>query len=102
MRGRLWDKDWFEDPVWRKERISAINIHFITAFLDRYVKDDSSRDAYLDVRTPDSDEGVWPAQPALPYDAYSPSAGAFTVWKGFQRNHATGLQLLKAAPAPAD
>lgn len=102
MRGRLWDKDWFEDPVWRKERISAINVHFITAFLDRYVKADTSRDAYLDVRTPDSDEGVWPAQPSLPYDAYSPSDGAITVWKGFQRNHAAGLQLLKAAPGEAD
>jgi len=98
MRGRLWDKDWFEDPVWRKERISAINVHFITAFLDRYVKDDPSRDAYLHVRTPDSDEGVWPAQPPLPYDAYSPSDGAITVWKGFQRNHAAGLQLLEAVP----
>jgi len=20
MRGRLWDQDWFEDPVWRKDR----------------------------------------------------------------------------------
>jgi predicted dienelactone hydrolase len=101
MRGRLWDEDWFEDPVWRKERISAINVHFITAFLERYVKDDVSRDAYLDVRTPDSDDGVWPAQSSLPYDAYSPSDGVVTVWKGFQRNHAAGLQLLKAAPAEA-
>lgn len=102
MRGRLWDQDWFEDPVWRKERISAINMHFITAFLDRYVKADTSRDTYLDVRTPDSDDGVWPAQPSLPYNAYSPSDGAITVWKGFQRNHAAGLQLLNAAPAEAD
>jgi predicted dienelactone hydrolase len=101
MRARLWDVDWFEDPVWRKERISAINVHFITAFLDRYVKDDASRNAYLDVRTPDSDDGVWPAQPSLPYDAYSPSDGAITVWKGFQRNHAAGLQLLKGAPIAA-
>ncbi len=101
MRGRLWDKDWFEDPVWRKERISGINVHFITAFLDRYVKGDTSRDAYLNVRTPDSDDGVWPAQPSLPYDAYSPSDGAITVWKGFQRNHAAGLQLLEAAPTEA-
>jgi predicted dienelactone hydrolase len=101
MRGRLWDEDWFEDPVWRKERISAINVHFITAFLERYVKDDASGDAYLDVRTPDSDDGVWPAQSSLPYDAYSPSDSAVTVWKGFQRNHAAGLQLLKAAPAEA-
>jgi hypothetical protein len=99
MRERLWDEDWFEDPVWRKERICAIELHFITAFLDRYVKDDASRQSYLDVRTPDSDDGVWPPQNKLPYDAYSPSDNNITVWKGFQRNHAAGLQLLAAPPS---
>ena len=48
MRQRLWDLDWFEDPVWRQDRIVGINLHFITAFLDRYVKDDASRASYLD------------------------------------------------------
>jgi predicted dienelactone hydrolase len=96
MRSHLWDEDWFEDPVWRKERVSAINAHFITAFLDLYVKGDVSRRAYLDVQTPDSDDGVWPQTSALPYGAYSPSDANITVWKGFQRNHATGLQLLRA------
>jgi predicted dienelactone hydrolase len=100
MRGRLWDEDWFEDPVWRKERISAINVHFITAFLDRYVKGDVSRAAYLEVQTPESDAGVWSAQSALPYGSYSPSDSNITVWKGFQRNHAAGLELLGAAAQP--
>jgi len=54
------DQDWFEDPVWRKERINAINAHFITAFLDRYLKNDESRAAYLDVAVAESDAGVWP------------------------------------------
>lgn len=98
MRSHLWDEDWFEDPVWRKERVSAINAHFITAFLDLYIKGDRGRAAYLDVRTPDSDSGVWPQVNGLPYGAYSPSDSSITVWKGFQRNHATGLQLLKATP----
>lgn len=97
MRRRLWDEDWFEDPVWRKERISAINTHFITAFLDRYVKGNESRAAYLDVAVPESSAGVWPAGTAkLDYDAYSPGTGGITVWKGFQRNHAAGLELLQA------
>jgi predicted dienelactone hydrolase len=100
MRSRLWDQDWFEDPVWRKDRISAINAHFITAFLDRYVKGDASRAAYLDVRTPDSDEGVWPEQSSAPYGALSPSDTNITVWKGFQRNHSSGLQLLSGAAQP--
>jgi hypothetical protein len=101
MRCHLWDEDWFEDPVWRKERVSAINVHFITAFLDRYVKGDTTREAYLDVKTPDGDDGVWPPQSSLPYGAYSPSDANITVWKGFQRNHATGLQLLRAAAGQA-
>jgi len=96
MRQLLWDQDWFEDPVWRKERINAINAHFITAFLDRYVKGDESRDAYLNVAVGESAAGVWPATPPLPYDAYSPGTADITVWKGFQRNHATGLELLQA------
>lgn len=101
MRQLLWDQDWFEDPVWRKDRITAINAHFISAFLDRYVKGDESRDAYLNVPVTESAAGAWPAEtPAPAYDAYSPGAGAVTVWKGFQRNHATGLELLQAQAMP--
>jgi predicted dienelactone hydrolase len=97
MRQRLWDQDWFEDPVWRKQRINAINAHFITAFLDRYVKDDESREAYLDLPVAESDGGVWPnTVPPLAYDAYSPGTPDVTVWKGFQRNHAAGLEFLQA------
>jgi predicted dienelactone hydrolase len=97
MRKTLWDQDWFEDPVWRKDRINAINVHFITAFLDRYVKGDERRAAYLDVPVTESAAGVWPAAaPPLAYDAYSPGAAEITVWKGFQRNHAAGLELLQA------
>ncbi len=98
MRQRLWDQDWFEDPVWRKERINAINAHFITAFLDLYLKDDTGRAAYLDVAKPESSDGVWPTTTAGPYAAYSPGTGDATLWKGFQRGHATGLELLQAQP----
>jgi predicted dienelactone hydrolase len=97
MRNKLWDQDWFEDPVWRKDRINAINAHFITAFLDLYVKDDASRAAYLDVPLAESAAGVWPAATPPPaYDAYSPGTAGITVWKGFQNNHASGLELLQA------
>ena len=97
MRQQLWDQDWFEDPVWRKDRINAINAHFITAFLDRYVKGDASRDAYLNVPVSQSADGVWPATPPpSAYDAYSPGTANISVWKGFQRNHATGLEFLQA------
>jgi predicted dienelactone hydrolase len=104
MRKRLWDQDWFEDPVWRKERLNAINAHFITAFLDRYVKGDETRSAYLDVPVAESSDGVWPAPPAPAappaYDAYSPGPPQATLWKGFQQRHAEGLELLHAPAAP--
>jgi predicted dienelactone hydrolase len=98
MRHRLWDFDWFEDPVWRQDRIVGVNLHFITAFLDRYVKDDESRAAYLDGLIPDSSRGEWPASAGTPYATYSPGGDGITVWKGFQRQHAEGLEMLQAAP----
>jgi predicted dienelactone hydrolase len=98
MQGRLWDLDWFEDPVWSARRIVGINLHFVTAFLDRYVKDDASRSAYLDGLIPQSSAGEWPAEAAGAYGAYSSGATGITSWKGFQRQHAERLEFLHAAP----
>ena len=77
--GNFAARAFFEEPVWRKERIGAINQHFITAFLDLYLKGDESRRAYLD-----------------------------TSWKGFQKRWSVGLELhhhiagQPAAPAAPD
>jgi predicted dienelactone hydrolase len=100
MRAHLWDQDWFADPVWNKARLNAIEAHFITAFLNRYLKREEGFSSYLNVPVAESADGVWPAStPPLPYDAYSPATGDITVWKGFQRKHAEGLELLQAAPS---
>jgi predicted dienelactone hydrolase len=101
MRRKLWDFEWFEDPVWRKERIIGVNLHLITAFLDRFVKDDASRSAYLDVPVADSALGQWAAPSNAAYDAVSPGGSGVTLWKGFQRRHAEGLELLRAAAQPS-
>src|SRR6202789_3488032 len=105
MRKRLWDQEWFQDPVWRAERVNEINAHFITAFLDRYVKGDESRAAYLDTPVTKSAEGAWPAavpgSPPTPYDAYSPGSPGITVWKGFQRTEAAGLEMLRSGTGPS-
>ncbi len=93
MRGRLWDLDWWEDPVWRKERVIGIELHFITAFLDRYVRGDPAANAYLDVPSPVSNNGAWPAEPGQSYAALSPGVPPSTIWKGFQRAHSAGLEL---------
>ena len=93
MTARLWDKDWFEDPVWRKARLMAIEAHFITAFLDREVKGDAGKGAYLDGLVEESDAGAWPTAPKGRYGGYSPGAPEATLWKGFQPNHAAGMRL---------
>ena len=92
MHARLWDQDWFEDPVWSKTRLIGIEAHFITAFLDRYVRGDASRAVYLDGLVPNSDDGRWPNAPAT-YGAFSPGPPAATLWTGFQAAHAAGMVL---------
>lgn len=91
MRERLFDFHWFEDSVWRKDRIMGIDQHFITAFLDRETKGDATRSAYLDSDVVRGGEGAWPAG-ITAYDAVSPG-GAGVTWKGFFRNSAVGLEL---------
>ena len=95
MRGSLWNLAWFQDPVWNTERVNAINAHFITAFLDLYVKGEKRYAAYLDVPVSHAGRGVWPHD-REPFAAYSPGTGDITVWKGFQRSFAVGLELQRA------
>ncbi len=97
MRGSLWDIDWFQDPIWRADRVNAINLHFITAFLAVNLKHDTSMGSFLDVPVEDASEGVWNAPDKTPWSAYSPGGNGVTLWKGFQRRHAQGLVLRHAA-----
>lgn len=99
MRGSVWDMDWFEDPVWRHDRIMAINQHMITAFLDAYVKGDTSRLAYLTPDTAQSNDTKWPANGPAGYAPISPG-GPGATWKGFLKNHALGLELHHMSPTP--
>ena len=93
MRRTLWDIDWFEDPIWRKDRITAINLHFITAFLDVHLRGASDKQAYLDVPVEDSDAGTWKAPAGTSWGAYSPGGPDVTLWKGFQQRRARGMTL---------
>lgn len=76
--GKFTTQAFFDEPVWRKDRIAAINQHFITVFLDLYVKGDAARREYLDLPTESAD------RPA---------------WKGFQPRWAVGLQWHRRAAA---
>ena len=102
MRRTLWDLEWFEDPVWRKDRIIAINLHMITAFLDRFVLDDEGRAPYLQVPVPRSSDGQWPSAAPVPAAELSPASNGITVWKGFPQFFAEGLELLERLPAAAE
>ena len=86
----------FDEPVWRKDRITSINQHFVTAFLDLYLKNDMSKAAYLHVRPDHSNDGKW----SVP--ANQPDTGTFSTghddkqelfWKGFERRFALGLEM---------
>jgi hypothetical protein len=96
MQQDLWNQDWFEDPVWRKDRLIGVSLHFITAFLDRYVKGDASRSSYIDGLIVESSKGEWVSKDPIPWGARSPGGEGITLWKGFQRRHADGLSLMHA------
>ena len=75
--------EFFDEPVWRKERLCDINKHFVTAFLDLYLKSDEGMRAYLRPATEQSNEGRDDA----------------SVWKGFAKRWALGMELRCIAAA---
>ncbi len=87
----------FEEPVWRKDRILAINQHFATAFLDVYLKGDESKKSYLHPGAPRAVDAAWPVTPGQALGGKF-SAGEAGYWKGFQRRWAVGLQMHCAHP----
>ena len=86
----------FDEPAWRKQRITSINQHFITAFLDLYLKGDSSKAVFLHVAQEESNDGKWQAPPTQrdngEYSSGKDAAGNL-FWKGFQRREAVGLEM---------
>lgn len=87
--------DKFDEPVWRKDRILAINAHLITAFLDWHLKGIADRASYLNVPTPIADDGTWPLKEgeASGTQVARPTGPTATYWRGFQRRWALGLAL---------
>ncbi|MBX9886103.1 MAG: hypothetical protein K2X68_14155 [Novosphingobium sp.] len=92
-------REYFAEPVWRTERINAINQHFITAFLDLHLKGDEAKRAYLDVTPPLAGEGQWPLAPFQNVGGKPASQGEPGFWRGFQRRWALGLEMRKGEPA---
>lgn len=90
--------DWFNEPVWRRDRIVGINQHFITAFLNLHLKNDQSAKAFMDVSPEHSNDGEWPLRPGgYVGGTYSSGEhGGKAHWKGFQRRFALGLTMKRA------
>jgi predicted dienelactone hydrolase len=92
-------REYFAEPVWRAERINAINQHFITAFLDLHLKGDKAKRAYLDVTPPNAGDGQWPLAPFQNVGGKPASAEQSAFWRGFQRRWALGLEMRSGKPA---
>ncbi|WP_188945497.1 alpha/beta hydrolase family protein [Polymorphobacter multimanifer] len=82
-----------DEPVWRKDRMLAINTHMITAFLDWHLKSDAAARRWLDVPMPRAVDGSWPATARS--DAGARTDGPPSYWPGFQRRWAVGLRMEK-------
>lgn len=85
--------EFLTDPVWRKERIEAINQHFIGAFFDLHLKGETARRKFLDVPTPIASAGQWPSAFGQQWGATKAGDQQPGYWRGFQRRWARGLEL---------
>lgn len=86
-------REYFAEPVWRAERINAINQHFITAFLDLHLKADAAKLAFLHVPTARGGDGVWPLAPLENVGGKVATEKEPGYWRGFQRRWALGLEM---------
>jgi len=75
----------YADAVWDTVRMNNISQHFVTAWLDRHLKQDLDRDAYLDL-IPIANDGIYAVD----------DNGEFTLehtyWTGFANRTAKGLR----------
>ncbi len=89
----------FDEPVWRKDRIRAIDDHFIVAFLARSLHNDAAMDPYLNPPTLRSSDGTWPLKPGQNVGGTYAGKDQPNYWPGFQRRWALGLSLQHDKPS---
>lgn len=89
--------EFLSEPVWRSDRLNAINQHFVTAFLDLTLKGDADKRVYLDVPTIDGNAGEWPLSFAEQLNGTMAGAEQAKYWRGFQRRWAAGIEMHRAA-----
>ncbi|SFS74585.1 Predicted dienelactone hydrolase [Sulfitobacter marinus] len=81
----------YTDPVWDQARMNNITQHFVTAWMDNYLKGDATAGEYLDL-VENSNDGVWSMNDdGTPKEDHS-------YWKGFDKDTAKGLRFEVKAP----
>ncbi|WP_298334695.1 dienelactone hydrolase family protein [uncultured Erythrobacter sp.] len=85
--------EFLREPVWRTDRLNAINQHFVTSFLDWKLKGRAEAAAYLDVPTTDSNESEWPIGFNEHLNGTLAGEKQDSHWRGFQRRWAVGMDL---------
>ena len=75
----------YTDPVWDTVRMNNIMDHFVTAYLDYYLKGDESKKEFLNL-IPDGADGKFSVTNGQENDDH-------TYWQGFQSGTAVGLKL---------
>lgn len=85
--------EFLKEPVWRSDRLNAINQHFVTAFLDLHLKGDGDKAAYLNVPRPDSNASEWPIGFREQLNGKYAGSDQPDHWNGFQRRWAVGLEM---------
>ncbi|GAC06703.1 alpha/beta hydrolase family protein [Paraglaciecola chathamensis] len=78
------------DAVWDNARMNNIAQHFVTAWLDKYLKNDVSKAAYLNI-VPNANDGVYALE-----EQGNPKP-EHTYWKGFPNRTAKGLRFERLA-----
>ena len=76
--------DHYTDAAWSNARMNNISQHFVTAWLDKYLKDDEAKEAYLEL-VPNSNDGKF----SVGEDGKEKED--HTYWTGFPARTAKGL-----------
>lgn len=88
--------EYLKEPVWRSERLNAINQHFVTAFLDWHLKGEADKAGYFDLPTTSSDDGRWDIDFGEQLNGTMAGPEQDQYWRGFQRRWALGLEMYHA------
>jgi predicted dienelactone hydrolase len=74
----------YTDAVWDTARMNNISQHFVTAWLEKHLKDNAEMDKYLDLES-HSNDGVWSK------DEEGQPRADHSHWAGFKNRTAKGL-----------